>query len=98
MPPPQAPPVMVPERRDRKSTRLNSSHVSKPYAVFCSKKRMLSVVREREALELTKRADAKSQEVWVAGARLADLQIVLVPPTLLVHDRDLDCSRISQST
>src|SRR5207249_11789123 len=27
-----------PQERDRKSTRLNSSHVSKSYAVFCLKK------------------------------------------------------------
>src|SRR5437868_13209898 len=29
-----------PRRRDRKSTRLNSSHVSISYAVFCSKKKI----------------------------------------------------------
>src|SRR5438067_7162821 len=29
------------ERRDRKSTRLNSSHVSISYAVFCLKKKKL---------------------------------------------------------
>src|SRR5437868_11803300 len=33
----QAPPT--PARRDRKSTRLNSSHVSISYAVFCLKKK-----------------------------------------------------------
>src|SRR5437773_5155844 len=27
--------------RDRKSTRLNSSHITNSYAVFCSKKKML---------------------------------------------------------
>src|SRR5207249_12280248 len=31
----------VPEVRDRKSTRLNSSHVSISYAVFCLKKKTL---------------------------------------------------------
>src|SRR5439155_7736167 len=30
---------MPPGRRDRKSTRLNSSHVASSYAVFCSKKK-----------------------------------------------------------
>src|SRR5699024_12456340 len=30
--------VIPPNRRDRKSTRLNSSHVSISYAVFCLKK------------------------------------------------------------
>src|SRR5690242_21676333 len=39
--PPEAGPVAVPERveRDRKSTRLNSSHMSISYAVFCLKKK-----------------------------------------------------------
>src|SRR5699024_12264414 len=31
--------ILVPERLDRKSTRLNSSHVSISYAVFCLKKK-----------------------------------------------------------
>src|SRR5438067_5389200 len=31
-------------RRDRKSTRLNSSHVSTSYAVFCLKKKTLDFV------------------------------------------------------
>src|SRR5437868_8948848 len=30
----------LPRRRDRKSTRLNSSHVSSPYAVCCVQKKM----------------------------------------------------------
>src|SRR5438067_4070909 len=33
------PVVARPHRRDRKSTRLNSSHVSISYAVFCLKKK-----------------------------------------------------------
>src|SRR6266704_5362676 len=32
-------PVLEPDERDRKSTRLNSSHVSTSYAVFCVKKK-----------------------------------------------------------
>src|SRR5207249_10858013 len=44
---PCAPPTLTPCRRfwtcqDRKSTRLNSSHVSISYAVFCLKKKNLS--------------------------------------------------------
>src|SRR5690606_41072436 len=31
--------LMLAERRDRKSTRLNSSHVKNSYAVFCLKKK-----------------------------------------------------------
>src|SRR5205814_10463199 len=33
------PPVLAPVRRDRKSTRLNSSHLGISYAVFCLKKK-----------------------------------------------------------
>src|SRR5437868_8797104 len=35
----EAMPVLVPADEDRKSTRLNSSHVSISYAVFCLKKK-----------------------------------------------------------
>src|SRR3712207_7875492 len=31
--------VILPDRRDRKSTRLNSSHANISYAVFCLKKK-----------------------------------------------------------
>src|SRR3712207_9549667 len=34
-------PIMHSERRDRKSTRLNSSHANISYAVFCLKKKKL---------------------------------------------------------
>src|SRR5258705_3015303 len=34
--------------RDRKRTRLNSSHLAISYAVFCLKKKMLSAQDERE--------------------------------------------------
>src|SRR5438874_7319964 len=34
-----------PYRQDRKSTRLNSSHVETSYAVFCLKKKMLAFER-----------------------------------------------------
>src|SRR3712207_7344335 len=33
------PPQLLPERGDRKSTRLNSSHANISYAVFCLKKK-----------------------------------------------------------
>src|SRR5262245_63452351 len=42
--------IIVP--RDRKSTRLNSSHLGISYAAFCSKKKELG---EREALSLLHR-------------------------------------------
>src|SRR4051812_49566970 len=35
----------APRRRDRKSTRLNSSHMSISYAVFCLKKKKRSELR-----------------------------------------------------
>src|SRR6266480_2604473 len=46
--PPQA--AKLPERVDRKSTRLNSSHMSISYAVFCLKKKNTS----RSAITKTK--------------------------------------------
>src|SRR4051812_49545703 len=38
-PPPEPRRQPEPRRRDRKSTRLNSNHMSKSYAVFCFKKK-----------------------------------------------------------
>src|SRR5207253_4078869 len=38
------PPVAVTWREDRKSTRLNSSHVAISYAVFCLKKKKFSTM------------------------------------------------------
>src|SRR5438477_8883856 len=38
--------------RDRKSTRLNSSHMSISYAVFCLKKKIIDDLRGRIALKL----------------------------------------------
>src|SRR3712207_5412879 len=50
-------PILIPmdaarvdkERRDRKSTRLNSSHANISYAVFCLKKK--KITREREKMK-----------------------------------------------
>src|SRR5437773_11423740 len=36
----------VPRKQDRKSTRLNSSHITISYAVFCLKKKRISQTRE----------------------------------------------------
>src|SRR5690606_7595693 len=36
---------------DRKSTRLNSSHVKNSYAVFCLKKKMMNATHLREIME-----------------------------------------------
>src|SRR2546430_11304957 len=42
----QAPPAaLCGDRRDRKSTRLNSSHSQISYAVFCLKKKKINLVR-----------------------------------------------------
>src|SRR6266542_1357467 len=41
----RAPPTTASTRRDRKSTRLNSSHGSISYAVFCLKKKISVVTR-----------------------------------------------------
>src|SRR5438876_2178610 len=39
--------------QDRKSTRLNSSHPSISYAVFCLKKKKNHIIRERRLAHLT---------------------------------------------
>src|SRR5258705_7073443 len=38
------------EERDRKSTRLNSSHLGISYAVFCLKKKKRAIVRQYDIL------------------------------------------------
>src|SRR5207253_10858690 len=45
--------LLIQSRRDRKSTRLNSSHVAISYAVFCLKKKTnaTSAQRRREACQ-----------------------------------------------
>src|SRR5690242_21531588 len=45
----QMPLVVVYQRQDRKSTRLNSSHMSISYAVFCLKKKFSSDARFRRS-------------------------------------------------
>src|SRR5690625_5698052 len=41
-------------RRDRKSTRLNSSHVAISYAVFCLQKKRISTYFEHPAKQVTR--------------------------------------------
>src|SRR5207249_5724254 len=57
-------------RGDRKSTRLNSSHVSISYAVFCLKKKMIRTDRPR----LDKEAEDELQDAHMS--QLADLHEV----------------------
>src|SRR5437773_4769219 len=40
-------PSLWPERKDRKSTRLNSSHITISYAVFCLKKKKKKKTKSR---------------------------------------------------
>src|SRR5690606_42000392 len=47
-----------PPRRDRKSTRLNSSHVKISYAVFCLKKKINKLI----ILPVTERASCKKNK------------------------------------
>src|SRR5438309_5229398 len=44
---------------DRKSTRLNSSHSSISYAVFCLKKKIAALVRERQDLSVFRQSREK---------------------------------------
>src|SRR5207245_4575412 len=43
---------MYPKKRDRKSTRLNSSHGSTSYAVFCLKKKKANNIKTRTTQRL----------------------------------------------
>src|SRR3712207_7516110 len=43
---------VVPHRRDRKSTRLNSSHANISYAVFCLKKKTLTLIIPDDSLHM----------------------------------------------
>src|SRR5439155_17254889 len=58
-------------RRDRKSTRLNSSHVAISYAVFCLKKKK-QLLDERFELAFVGRRH------WVFHLRVADLKLQLL--------------------
>src|SRR5204863_2086848 len=55
---------------DRKSTRLNSSHVEISYAVFCLKKKNLRIARVEPEIARVGRQDFRCQPI---GGRLGDL-------------------------
>src|SRR5438067_2573629 len=46
-------------RTDRKSTRLNSSHVSISYAVFCLKKKKKKRIRRRNSREVSRETERR---------------------------------------
>src|SRR5262245_62975439 len=46
------PPELLAEAKDRKSTRLNSSHLGISYAVFCLKKKMNKVTEFQEIVQI----------------------------------------------
>src|SRR2546426_7503903 len=50
-------PLGLGANEDRKSTRLNSSHLVISYAVFCLKKKKNNIQRHRERVAELKRAD-----------------------------------------
>src|SRR5439155_19178439 len=53
-------PISVPRIADRKSTRLNSSHVAISYAVFCLKKKRLTFYALRPPVRLPQRCTLQS--------------------------------------
>src|SRR5216683_1593773 len=53
--------VSMPERPDRKSTRLNSSHDQKSYAVFCLKKKKKKKQKRNRQKEKKKRKKEKTE-------------------------------------
>src|SRR6266487_3141654 len=68
------------QRRDRKSTRLNSSHPSISYAVFCLKKKK----QYKDADELQKRIRTKYPALEMSWE--ADLRISRYRRTLFLND------------
>src|SRR2546422_6907523 len=60
--------------RDRKSTRLNSSHGYISYAVFCLKKKKKRIVVKRHVRQSQQRVDTSSQSVdrvWCSSGGVA---------------------------
>src|SRR2546429_5745086 len=75
----------IPANRDRKSTRLNSSHGYISYAVFCLKKKKPVYYHRQAALDASVRLhpyDAVAHLVVRAG-------VLLFPPILLLGITDL---------
>src|SRR6266704_5453150 len=54
-----------PARPDRKSTRLNSSHVSISYAVFCLKKKKKKNILFRSEKKITKKINTNKKNTHV---------------------------------
>src|SRR5437667_1175334 len=50
--------IVIPENADRKSTRLNSSHITISYAVFCLKKKK----KDQTRIEVQKTGNANKNE------------------------------------
>src|SRR6266403_1778752 len=67
-----------PRSRDRKSTRLNSSHVETSYAVFCLKKKTHATVRcKSEAIN----------SISILSNEVNSIAIVYCSPTFLLYSR-----------
>src|SRR5699024_11824373 len=62
--------IRLTQHKDRKSTRLNSSHVSISYAVFCLKKKTMGAVQSRGVAE-SNRTFVKSEGEVVGGGVFA---------------------------
>src|SRR5437899_6303102 len=51
--------LLVDEREDRKSTRLNSSHLGNSYAVFCMKKKIIDSSKKSNYVDKVMTAPSK---------------------------------------
>src|SRR3989454_6605959 len=65
-----AEPVVASQRQDRKSTRLNSSHLVISYAVFCLKKKKNT---EHDKAQHTEVADETPRATWPCARAAADV-------------------------
>src|SRR5262245_63724661 len=78
-------------REDRKSTRLNSSHLGISYAVFCLKKKMKEVGAEPDADDV-----AEAVHLAVAGGCGETERVVLVDHDLAQHRSRARAAPISE--
>src|SRR5256886_9852502 len=93
--PPRCPPSLrSPEQRDRKSTRLNSSHSQISYPVFCLKKKNDRKVVAEQKPESVRRQPQLFGDTLVADAPdPQDHFIAASPGALVCFGQDRFCAR-----
>src|SRR5205807_2118437 len=67
------------QARDRKSTRLNSSHLVISYAVFCLKKKTLESPHDYVCNRRLRNQRIFQEEIEIAGNSAAQLRVTIFP-------------------